>query len=317
MTYQLKVALIILAVIAALLLLAYFALGFVFFFIALGSKRREDETVPCKNSLFERNADNINLKTGYKWYDSTYKQEVTIKNRKGITLHGMEFRNPENTNVWVIVLHGWTNVKREVSSYAMEHYKRGFNVLIPDLRGHGNSESKFVSMGWLDRLDVVDWTNSIAKENPKAKIILHGVSMGAATTMMTTGEKLPENVVMAIEDCGFMGVKEIFTDQCIRKYHLPPKLVMPQASLVCKLINGFFLGEASCVKQLKKSKTPTLFIHGDKDDFVLLENLEPVYKACAAEKEKHIIRGAEHAVSSHWYHEEYWQIVNDFVDRHL
>ncbi len=317
MTYQLKVALIILAVIAALLLLAYFALGFVFFFIALGSKRREDETVPCKNSLFERNADNINLKTGYKWYDSTYKQEVTIKNRKGITLHGMEFRNPENTNVWVIVLHGWTNVKREVSSYAMEHYKRGFNVLIPDLRGHGNSESKFVSMGWLDRLDVVDWTNSIAKENPKAKIILHGVSMGAATTMMTTGEKLPENVVMAIEDCGFMGVKEIFTDQCIRKYHLPPKLVMPQASLVCKLINGFFFGEASCVKQLKKSKTPTLFIHGDKDDFVLLENLEPVYKACAAEKEKHIIRGAEHAVSSHWYHEEYWQIVNDFVDRHL
>ncbi len=317
MTYQLKIALIVLGVIAALLVLAYVALGFVFFFIALGSKRREDETIPCKNSLFEKNADNINLKTGYKWYDNTYKQEVTIKNRKGITLHGMEFRNPENTNVWVIVLHGWTNAKREVSSYAMEHYKRGFNVLIPDLRGHGNSESKYVTMGWLDRLDVVDWTESIVKENPKAKIILHGVSMGAATTMMTTGEKLPENVVMAIEDCGFMGVKEIFTDRCKRKYHLPPKLVMPQASLVCKLVNGFFFGEASCIKQLKKSKTPTLFLHGDKDDFVLLSNLEPVYNACAAEKEKYIIRGAEHALSSHWFHEEYWSVVNDFVDRHL
>ncbi len=317
MTYQLKVALIVLGVIAGIALLAYVALGFVFFFIALGNKKRDDETIPCKNSLFERNADNVNLKTGYKWYDTVYKQEVTIKNRKGITLHGMEFRNPENTNVWVIVLHGWTNVKREVSSYAMEHYKRGYNVLIPDLRGHGNSESKFVTMGWLDRLDVVDWTESLVKENPKAKIILHGVSMGAATTMMTTGEKLPENVVMAIEDCGFMGVKEIFTDQCIRKYHLPPKLVMPQASLVCKLINGFFFGEASCVSQLKKSKTPTLFLHGDKDLFVLPENLEPVYKACAAEKEKYIIKGAEHALSSHWFHEEYWSVVNDFVDRHL
>ncbi len=317
MTYQLKIALIVLAVIAAVVLLLYIALGFVFFFIALGSKRREDETVPCKNSLFERNADNINLKTGYKWYDNTYKQEVTIQNRGGKTLHAMEFRNPQNTNVWVIVIHGWTNVKREVSSYAMEHYKRGFNVLIPDLRGHGNSESKFVSMGWLDRLDIVDWTQSLAKENPKAKIILHGISMGAATTMMTTGEKLPENVVLAIEDCGFMGVKEIFIDQCIRKYHLPPKLVIPQASLVCKLINGFFFGEASAVKQLKKSKTPTLFLHGDKDDFVLISNLEPVYKACAAEKEKYIIKGAEHAVSSHWFHEEYWQVVNAFVDKHL
>ncbi len=317
MTYQLKIALIVLAVIAAVVLILYIALGFVFFLIALGSKRREDETVPCKNSLFERNADNINLKTGYKWYDNTYKQEVTIQSRSGKTLHAMEFRNPQNTNVWVIVIHGWTNVKREVSSYAMEHYKRGFNVLIPDLRGHGNSESKFVSMGWLDRLDIVDWAESLAKENPKAKIILHGVSMGAATTMMTTGEKLPENVVLAIEDCGFMGVKEIFTDQCIRKYHLPPKLVMPQASLVCKLINGFFFGEASAVKQLKKSKTPTLFLHGDKDDFVLISNLEPVYNACAAQKEKYIIKGAEHAVSSHWFHEEYWQVVNAFVDKHL
>lgn len=317
MTYQLKTALIILGVFAALLLLAYVALGFVFFFIALGNKKRDDETIPCKNSLFERNADNVNLKTGYKWYDNTYKQEVTIKNRKGLTLHGMEFRNPENTNVWVIVLHGWTNVKREVSSYAMEHYKRGFNVLIPDLRGHGNSESKYVTMGWLDRLDVVDWINSIVKENPKAKIILHGVSMGAATTMMTTGEKLPENVLMAIEDCGFVGVKEIFTDRCKRKYHLPPKLVMPQASLICKLVNGFFFGEASAIKQLKKSKTPTLFIHGDKDDFVLLDNLDPVFNACAAEKEKYIVRGAEHALSSHWFHEEYWNVVNDYVDRHL
>ena len=188
MTYSVKVALIVLISIVAVLALLYLALGLLFFFIALGSKRREDETIPCKNSLFERNADNINLITGYKWYDTTYKQHVTIKSRKGKTLHAMEFRNPSNSNVWAVVLHGWTNAKREMSSYALEYYNRGFNVLMPDLRGHGNSESKFVSMGWLDRLDVTDWLYSIAEENPKSKIIIHGVSMGGATTMMTTGE---------------------------------------------------------------------------------------------------------------------------------
>lgn len=317
MTYQLKVALIAVAVAAAIILLLYLALGFVFFFIALGSKRREDETVPCKDSLFERNASNINLINGYKWYDKTYHQEVTIKGRKGKTLHAVEFRNPSNSNVWAVMLHGWTNVKREMSGYAMEHYKRGYNILIPDLRGHGNSESKFVSMGWLDRLDVIDWLRSIAEENPKAKIIIHGVSMGGATTMMTTGEKLPENVVLAIEDCGFTSVKDIFVDQAERKYHLPPKLVIPTASFACKLLNGFFFGEASAVEQLKKSKTPTLFIHGDKDDFVLPSNLDIVFDACAAEKEKYIIEGAEHALSSHCFHEEYWQVVNSFIDRQL
>ncbi len=317
MTYSAKVTLIVIISIIAVLAVLYLALGLLFFFIALGNKKREDETIPCKNSLFERNADNINLITGYKWYDTIYKQHVTIKNRKGKTLHAMEFRNPSNSNVWAVVLHGWTNAKREMSSYAMEYYNRGFNVLMPDLRGHGNSESKFVTMGWLDRLDVTDWLYSIAQENPKSKIIIHGVSMGGATTMMTTGEKLPENVVLAVEDCGFANVKEILADRCDRKYHLPSKVLMPVVSFVCKIFNGFFLGEASAIEQLKKSKTPTLFLHGDKDDFVLISNLDPVYNACAAPKEKYIIKGAEHALSSHWFHEEYWEVVDRFLEKYL
>ena len=317
MSHKIKILLTVLGAIAAVLLLAYVGLGILFFFIALGNKKRPDMTVPAKNSLFERNASNPNLVAGYKWYDTTYHQEVIIKNRKGENLHGVEFRNPSNSNVWVIVLHGWTNVNREMSSYAQEFYQRGFNVLLPDLRGHNNSEHKFVTMGWNDRFDVVDWVNSIVKENPKCKIIIHGTSMGGATTMMTLGESLPDNVVLAIEDCGFTSVKDIFTDRCIRKYHLPPKLVMPQASFINKLLNGFFFGKASALEQIKKAKVPVLFIHGDKDDFVLLENLEPLYEACPTPKHKHIVKGAEHALSSHWFHEEYWQVVDEFLEKHL
>ena len=317
MSYSLKITLTVILCIVAVVAVLYLGLSIVFFLMALGSKRRKDETIPCKGSLFEKNADNINLVTGYKWYDTIYKQHVTIKSRKGKTLHAMEFRNPSNSNVWVVVIHGWTNCKREMSSYAMEYYNRGFNVLVPDMRGHGNSESKFVSMGWLDRLDITDWLYSIAEENPKSKIIIHGISMGGATTMMVTGEKLPENVVLAVEDCGFANVRDILADRCDRKYHLPSKLLMPGVSFMNKIFNGFFLGEASAINQLKKSKTPTLFIHGDKDDFVLISNLEPVFNACAAPKDKHIVKGAEHALSSHWFHEEYWQVVDNFLDKYL
>lgn len=292
-------------------------LGYVFFKIALGSKKREDPTVPRKDSLFERNADNINLINGYNWFDNTEHEEILIPSREeGVRLHGHYFKGSDK-NLWAIVIHGWTNINREMSSYAMEYHKRGYNIIIPDLRGHGNSESKYVSMGWLDRLDIVTWINYIVNNNPNAQIVLHGVSMGSATTMMTTGECLPENVVCAVSDCGFSSVYDIFEDQAIRKYKLPPKIVMPPASLVNKLLNGFTFKEASAVEQLKKSKTPTLFIHGDKDDFVLPENLDKVYEACAAEKEKYVVRGAEHAVSSHWFHEEYWDVVDKFLAKYV
>ena len=139
--------------------------------------------------------------------------------------------------------------------------------------------------------------------------------MGGATTMMVTGEELPENVVCAIEDCGFTSVYDIFYDQCVRVYHMPPKIVMPAAGLVNRIVNHYSFKKASAVEQLKKSKTPTLFIHGDKDDFVLFENLEKVYDACAAPKEMHVVHGAEHALSSHWFHEEYWKVVYEWLDK--
>ena len=42
-------------------------------------------------------------------------------------------------------------------------------------------------MGWLDRKDVLQWIDWVLAQDSEAEIVLHGVSMGAATTMMTAG----------------------------------------------------------------------------------------------------------------------------------
>ena len=69
-------------------------------------------------------------------------------------------------------------------SYGEKYYEMGYNVLLPNNRAHGNSEGNYIGMGWLDKDDIACWVNWINKQDPNAKIILHGVSMGAATTMM-------------------------------------------------------------------------------------------------------------------------------------
>lgn len=307
--------------ISAIVILAIFLIfllaGAAFFVVALGRKKRKDPTIPAKNSIFENNKDHPIMIAGYKWFDTTPHKNVSIKNRVGKNLHAVEFKNPSNSDVWVVCLHGWTNMTREQSSYAKEYYDRGFNILIPELRGHQNSEYSYITMGWNDRLDVVDWIENKVEEFPKSQIIISGVSMGGATTMMTTGEKLPKNVALAIEDCGYTSVKDIFVDQAKRAYHVPVFLVIPMASLMCKILNGFFFKEGSCIEQLKKSVTPTLFIHGDKDDFVLPSNLDLVYEACAAPKKKHMIKGAVHALSTHYFNEEYWGVIDEFLEKYL
>ena len=67
---------------------------------------------------------------------------------------------------------------------------------------------------------------------------------------------------------------------------------------------------------VKPDPLPTDPTHGEGYDYYFSYDwrLDPVYNACPTPKRKHIIKGAEHALSSHWFHEEYWQVVDEFLD---
>ena len=172
-------------------------------------------------------------------------------------------------------------------------------------------------MGWLDRLDICDWINYLIDTNENPQIVLHGVSMGAATVMMTTGEDLPPNVKCAVADCGYSSVWDEFKNEMKETYHVPAFPVLYAGNLATKVISGFGFKEASCVEQLKKSKTPTIFLHGEKDLFVPYRMLDLNYNAAACEKEKVSIPDAEHA-EAHLVHPElYWKSTFNFVEKYI
>lgn len=239
-----------------------------------------------------------------------------IESFDNLKLHGYKINN-ENSNVWVITVHGYMGSGSKMASYAENFYNMGYNVLVPDLRGHGKSEGDYIGMGWNDRKDILRWIDLILKENNNAKIILHGVSMGGATVMMTSGEELPENVKCIIEDCGYSSVVDEFEDKLKNIFNLPKTPILQAADLVSRVRAGYWFSDASSVNQLKKAKVPILFIHGDKDDFVPYDMLDKVYNAADVEKEKLVVEGAEHAKSAYVNPELYWNTISNFINKHL
>jgi len=215
----------------------------------------------------------------------------------GARIHADVIRSENPSDVWLILLHGFTCCPWSNAGLVREFHRWGFNVLQPHLCGHGESEDPFVSMGWLDRIDVVSWINYLVREYGNPKIVLFGSSMGAGTVMMTTGEALPDNVICAIEDCGYTSVRDLLAS--VAGHVLPPGLLIDLGlgalDAVTRLRAGFSIREASCVEQLKKSKTPTLFVHGEEDDSVPFRMLREVYDAAACEKELLTIPGAGHS----------------------
>lgn len=240
-----------------------------------------------------------------------------ITSSDNLKLHSYVVKNENPSNKWVVTVHGYTSEGLNMSSYAKKYYDMGYNVLIPDLRSHGLSEGNYIGMGWDDRLDIISWINYILNENPNAEIVLHGVSMGATTVLMTSGEEIPSNVKAIVADCGYTSVWDEFAYQLDDLFSLPEFPILNVSSIVAKIRAGYFLGEASSIDQVKKSKTPILYIHGDQDDFVPYYMMEELYNATSSEKEMLTIKDAEHAKASEVDPETYWTTVNNFINKYI
>ena len=249
-------------------------------------------------------------------YDYKDKEDVFINSFDNLKLHGYILKT-ENSDKWAITVHGYTNKAESMSAMAYKYHSLGYNILMPDLRGHGKSEGSYVGMGWHDRLDILKWIDLIIKENKDAKILLHGISMGAGTVMMVSGEDLPENVKVIIEDCGYTSAKEQLAYNLKTMFKLPSFPILNFCSLITKIKDNYFISEASAIKQLQKAKVPILFIHGDKDKFVPFYMLDKLYNACSSKKDKLIIKDVGHAKSESLKSDLYWNKVEDFIKPYM
>lgn len=272
-----------------------------------------------KDMIFGDDDDNEGeIKEDVNWLinDSNYNDKY-INSFDNLQLHSYEIKNKIETNKWVIVVHGYTSEGKTVSSKAKQFYKMGYNVLVPDLRAHGKSEGDYIGMGWDDRLDIMDWINIIIKDSPNSEIILHGTSMGAATVLSTSGESLPSNIKAIIADCGYTSVWDEFTYQLKALFNLPSFPVMNLSNMVTMVKTGYSLKEASPIKQVAKSKTPILYIHGDKDDFVPYYMMDELYNATSSQKSKLTIKNAGHGKADLVNPSLYWNTVSDFLDKYI
>ena len=247
---------------------------------------------------------------------SNYTDEYIIS-KDNLKLHAYVVKQSENTNKWAIVVHGYGGEGKLMSSKAMYFYDMGYNVLTPDLRGHGKSEGDYIGMGWDDRFDIISWINHIIKSDPNAEIVLHGTSMGAATVLMTSGENLPSNVKAIVSDCAYTSAWDIFNYELKTYLNIGSFPIMNFSNLVTRVKAGYSLKGASAIKQVKKTKIPILYIHGDSDKFVPPSMMDELYNATNSPKEKLIVEGAKHSNSDLINPNIYWTTIYDFLGKYV
>lgn len=299
---------------------AYYITGELMHYMFLsGYRGRKDivysEITPEKLKTIKENPQSVTSYT--EWYDLMQPEDKVIINCSGERIHADIIRAKSKSNIWVISAHGYVNRPAQTAQWGRHYYERGFNLLAPHARAHDKSEHKYCTMGSLDRYDYVDWINYIVALEPDAKIILHGISMGGATVMLVTGEKLPENVKCCIEDCGFTDCREEFRNAVRQTAPIPTAVLLFIFDKTIKRKAGWSLNDCSPLEAVKHSVTPTLFIHGDADKFVPFRMQRELYNNASCEKDICVIHKAEHAISYDTDPKTYINAVDAFINKYI
>ncbi len=292
------------------------------FFYELAIKRGPKEYLE-KNADLEVAEETMDLYINGSWTDWVARQpfeQMKMTSRDGLELSGYFLPAKNSTNKLVILTHGYLGNAKQMGLFGMFYYEDlGFNIFMPDARGHGKSGGEYYGFGWPDRLDLIDWTKvMVEKLEPDSEIVYHGLSMGAATVLMASGEEeLPSQVEAIVADSPYESVYQLFAYQMTRMFHLPPFPLLDSTSLLTKMRAGYLFREASALKAVKKTKVPILYIHGKADTFVPVKMAMDLYGSTASSSELFLVDKANHGEAYALQQKPYELKVQQFLNHYI
>jgi predicted MFS family arabinose efflux permease/pimeloyl-ACP methyl ester carboxylesterase len=217
--------------------------------------------------------------------------------------------------VTIIMTHGLFRSRYEMLDRGIALWREGYSVLLYDLRRHGQSRAEFSTIGYDERHDVAAALKFVRERAPENQVVLMGVSMGAAATLLAAAEN--EGVSAVIAESSFLSFSDTVRHH-IGLAHLP---AFPFATLLIRFTAwrlNFKPSDFDILEAVKKIKCPILFIGGGADRRMPNESvLEPLYAAASNPlKRKFIVEGAQHG---HAYDKDeasrgaYIKAVTDFL----
>lgn len=209
----------------------------------------------------------------------------------------------------VILSHGISNNHVTMLSHVEFFRKKNYDVLLIDQRGHCNSSPTISTYGFKETKDITLWIKYL-KSLGYDNIGIMGHSMGASIALLSCAQAIKPNFV--ISESAFSNLHELVAFQ-IRAKKVPPFIFVNTVSLVCKILNNFWLSDINVLDAIRDTKVPILFIHGDIDALI------PCYMsknmAKATNNKLFIVKNCRHSIfrNIEFSLSEYEKVISDFL----
>lgn len=193
-------------------------------------------------------------------------ENVEIKSFDGVILKGWLVKAKSDQIGNVIYIHGTYTNKAFGLKRAKFLSEAGYNVLLIDLRYHGESGGSFCTYGYLEKFDVSEWISFLLKRFPEVPIALFGISLGGAVAIQTAG--IDNRICAIIAEGSFANFYDLIFDYQKSKFKLSSKFLVKKVLESVERTSGIKIDEISPIEYVKKISCPVLYIHGKNDETV-------------------------------------------------
>ena len=236
------------------------------------------------------------FKASYKWFSEIPKEDIYVTSYDNLKLHGFYIPSyNKKSNNLAIVCHGYQSKATDMIIIGKMYSEMGFQVILIDQRGHGQSEGNFTSFGFYEKYDLKKWIGyALRNYGNDINILIHGVSLGAATTIMATSLDISlKNIKFLLLDSGYTTATKTITNARKTAWI---KTFIPGINVITQLRHKFWFSCVKPVAAMKKNSIPFLIIQGDKDRVVPIPMAEELYNSSpAVTKEMLIVKDSTHA----------------------
>lgn len=249
------------------------------------------------------------------WLLAQTHEDVFLISEDNLKLHATWYPG-EGEGKAVIGFHGFTGRgTTDMAGIARYYLQNGFQVLLTDARGHGKSEGGRTGYGEQNREDAALWAQWLVKKTKgNSRIILHGLSMGAATALMAAGKRLPLQVKGAVADSAYTSARDVFAHVLKERWHIPAFPVLQMVDSFHRRDTGWGLDDCSAARAVRRARIPALLIHGGRDRFIPEEMCEEIYESYVGKVEKWIVPGAGHMEAFYRDREGYEARLENFLE---
>lgn len=194
-------------------------------------------------------------------------RRIQVRSDDGTALAGRMIPGTKRLRPWVLMLHEFGGSWRDSLAFSRIYAAHDCNIMLVDMRAHGESEGEWAGSGWLDRRDVITWCSwIIARTGEEAQIIIHGVGMGATAALFAAEEEdFPIQVRAIVSDSAYTDVWNETALRLGEGFAKPQPMLDLYRIMLEKSKGGYDLGEGNVLPGIQSISTPLFIMHGEED----------------------------------------------------